>query len=303
MMTLRAFSQRARNRRALIAVVAASAIALGVASVGFAAGVEAQTRARLSADVDRVTESIASTVEVGRAVVASHLTAAVCVADVSSRLAPVAGSGTRFRPAALGHATTIVERASDAAPVPAYDPAPPPHPAAEAGVDELDATLVVLRGALATTEEEVAALASKARSTEQDCASARNAETALMNEIALRTDELIAANPKAAADTISGLTVARDAVVAVEADSIAKWLAAADTVESSQAAAVLVEQQAAEAARGTTEDTDGTSEPGLEGPPWWVWNGSVWELSIEELCRYSPDLCPTDSSPRPPDIG
>ena len=195
-----------RRPRMLAATVAASAMLFGIATAGHAAGVEAETRATLSADAARVTASIEDTTETGTAIVGAHFSAAMCVIDVSERVAPVVAGGSKYASSSLGGATTVVQRASDAAPVPAYDPAPPAPPSAGASVDELEAALVVLRDAQADAEAEVAALASQARRAEQDCAAGEAALASLVAELTRRTDELVAANPKAAADTVTTLT-------------------------------------------------------------------------------------------------
>ena len=295
-MTLREFTRRFRQeRRVLIAVIAASALVLGGTSVVWAASAEAGTRTRLNTEIDGIVRTITTRVEVGRAVVSAHLASSVCVADVSSRLSPVAGSGTRFTPSALGQATTTVQRAADASPVPAYDPAPPPRPPGDAGLDELDSSLVVIRDALVTTEAEVAALASTARATEEACTSARRAEAAIVREITRRSDELIAANPKAAADLRSTLVVARDAVVAAESGGVEQWIAAAGALESSQASAVLAEQEAAaEAARRAELDVEesASSSGTLHFPP------PNLEFPTITICEAFPDAC-ADPTPAP----
>ena len=130
-----------RRPRMLAATVAASAMLFGIATAGHAAGVEAETRATLSADAARVTASIEDTTETGTAIVGAHFSAAMCVIDVSERVAPVVAGGSKYASSSLGGATTVVQRASDAAPVPAYDPAPPSPPSAGASVDELEAAL------------------------------------------------------------------------------------------------------------------------------------------------------------------
>jgi hypothetical protein len=245
----RRFERLLRRRpRMLAATVAASAMLFGIATAGHAAGVEAETRATLAADASRVAASIANTTETGTAVVAAHFSAATCVIDVSKRLAPVVAGGSKYAASSLGVAATVVQRASDAAPVPAYDPAPPSPLSARAGVDELEAALAVLRDAEEDAEAEVAGLASEARRAEQDCAAGEAALASLVAEITRRTDELVAANPKAAADVVTALTARRDAVVANDAGAVERWLAAAGAVESSHVAAVLAEQQAAERA-------------------------------------------------------
>lgn len=285
-MTLaQAFDRIRRHPWVPIAAIAASALLLGAATAGHAAVVDAQARASRHADIDRATASIAATFETGRGVVGAHFTAAVCVADASAQLAPVADGGARFTAASLGRASAVVQRAAVAALVPAYDPAQPKQVPGDANVVELDAALVELRRAQMDAEAEVAALSSKARRTEQECAIARSAVASVVDEVTRRTDELIAANPKAAAEAVAGLTAARDAVVAAEPGAVERWIEAAGALEASQAAAVLAEQHAAEAARAAAEAAQREPEQIPEAP---VWRGP-----------FSP---PPPSEPRPRDV-
>ena len=274
-----------RRPRMLAAAVAASAMLFGIATAGHAAGVEAETRVTLSAAAARVVASIEDTTETGTAIVGAHFGAAMCVIDVSKRLAPVVAGGSKYASSSLGGATTVVQRASDAAPVPAYDPAPPQAPSAGAGVDELESALVALRAAEADAEAAVAALASQARRAEQDCAAGEAAEASLVAEIMHRTDEHLVANPKAAADKVTTLTTTRDAVVAEEADAVERWLAAAGAVESSHAAAVLAEQQAAErAATDASRSSSSTGQgPSLGTGPVLLWHPDWRVLTPEEV--------------------
>lgn len=274
-----------RRPRMLAAAVAASAMLFGIATAGHAAGVEAETRATLSADAARVVASIEDATETGGAIVAAHFSAAMCVIDVSERLAPVVTGGSKYAASSLGGATTVVQRASGAAPVPAYDPAPPSPPSAGAGVDELEVALVELRAAKAGAETEVAALASQARLAEQDCAAGEAALASLVAEITRRTDELVAANPKAAADKLTTLTASRDAVVADDAGAVERWLTAAGAVESSHEAAVLAEQQAAErAATDASQSSSSTGQgPSLGTGPAHLWHPDWRVLTPEEV--------------------
>ena len=275
-----------RRPRALVAMVATSAVLLGVSTVGYSAGVDAETRATLNTEIDHASASITRTVETGRAIVASHFTAATCVIEASDRLAPVATGGSPYAAAVSGIASTVVQRASDAAPVPAYDPAPPPQPSAEAGVDDLRVALAVLRQAEADAEGEVAALASMARHAEQDCVSARAAVRALVDEIASRTDGLIAERPKAAADTVSALRSARDAVVSGDGNGVETWLAAAAALESSHTAAVAAEQKAAAEARRAAEAAEAAET--VDVSPYPVSFTSPWEGMT--TCQMLPHL-------------
>src|SRR5688500_12332108 len=118
-----------RRPRALVAMVATSAVLLGVSTVGYSAGVDAETRAPLNTEIDHASASVMCIFVTGRAIVAWHFTAATCVIEASDRLAPVATGGSPYAAAMSGIASSVVQRASDAAPVPAYDPAPPPQPA------------------------------------------------------------------------------------------------------------------------------------------------------------------------------
>lgn len=265
-------------------MLATSAVLLGVSSAGYSAAVDAGTRAILTAEIGATSASITRSVETGRAVVASHFTAATCVVEASDRLSPVAASSSPYAAGVSGLASTVVQRASDAAPVPAYDPAPPPQPSADADVDGLREAGVVLREAEAAAEREVAALASMARHAEQDCASARAAVRALVDEIRSRTDGLIAEHPKAGSDTVSAVTSARDAVVAGEADGVGTWLSAAAALESSHAAAVAAELKAAAEARRAAE----APEEAVVPSSYPLHFTSPWEGMTD--CQMLPDL-------------
>ncbi|WP_241842922.1 hypothetical protein [Agromyces albus] len=268
-MTLaQAFDRIRRHTWVPVAAIAASALLLGVATAGHTAVVDAQARGIRHADIDRVTASMAATFDTGRGIVGAHFTAAVCVAEASAQLAPVADGGARFTAASLDRASAVVQRAAVAALVPAYDPAQPMQVPGDANVDALDTALVQLRRAQMDAEAEIAALASKARRTEQECELARSAVASVVDEVTRRTDELIAANPKAAAEAVAGLTAARDAVVAAESGAVDRWIAAAGALEASQAAALLAEQHAAEAARKAAEAAQSAPEQSPELPAW-----------------------------------
>lgn len=287
-----------RHPRVLVAAVAASALLVGLASAGHGALIVGDQRAGRNAEIDRTIASISATFETGRGIVGAHFSAAVCVAETSALLAPVAEGGARFTTASLGRASTVVQRAASAAMVPAYDPEPPTRVPADAGIHELEAAVVELRRVQADAEAEVDELAANARRTEQECASARAAVAVFVDEVSQRTDELIAANPKAAAESVAGLTAARDAVVAAEHGAVERWVAAAAALEASHAAAVLAEQQAAEAARQAAANAANAVDPGASdssGPissdkpdrP----SSSARQASASDFCELAPGLC------------
>lgn len=291
-----------RRPRALAALVAASALVFGVAAVGHSAGVDARARAALNGEIERVAAAIERSTEHSRAAVTAQFDASVCVIEASERLAPVVEGAPRFTTASLDLASTAVQSATDAAAVPAYDPAPPPRPSADASVDDLDAALLALRSALDAADAELAVLASAARSAQQECTSARTAVSAVVAEVTRRTDEVIAAGPKAAATTSSELGLARDAVVAGDDGAIARWIAGVAAVEASHAAALLAEQQAEAAARqasqggtgstgsssgGTGVSFDTTPAPGDS-------SGVPRPLTHEELCALVPNMTVID---------
>lgn len=283
-------------------MTAASALLFGGATVGHSVGVDAATRAALSEQIDATATSIVRTQETGRAVVAAQLTAAVCVIEASDRLAPAGSVGARYPMASVDRAAAIVQLASDAATVPAYDPAPPLRPARAAAVEELEAALATLGTAEVETEAEVARLASAARRAEQDCAAANATVAAFVDEVVRRTDVLVAANPKASAEAVAALRSARDAVVAADAEAVEAWIAAAAAVEASHSAAIRAEQEAEAARRSAaSEDATTTSPPVTAFDP----NQPPWEpvaLSPEELCRLVPSLC-TNGVPTPLPLG
>lgn len=305
MLTPREIARRLQRRpRAVVAITAASALVLCVGVAGYSAMAEAESREAFAAEIDEVSASIVRSSDTGRAVVTAHVAAAVCVAAASDRLAPVVSAPDRLAGSSFERASIVVRTAPEVVPAPVYDPAPPTAPPADGGVSELQATLAELRRAEVEAEAQVAGLASTARRTEQQCDTARAALASIVDEIGHRTDELIAANPKAAGEAVAALTAARASVMAAEADALARWLAAASALESSHSAAVLSEQQAAEAeaeaeaARrtATQEDVDATDSrgglyrPGESTPP--------RELSNEEFCQLVPSAC-VNGAPAP----
>jgi hypothetical protein len=282
-----------RSPRRLAVVVVASALLVAALDVGHAASVDAEARTDLRQEAARLGAAIERSHETGEAVVASHFHAAVCVAEVSKRLAPAATADARYLTGSLERASAIVQSATVASPVPAYDPAPPNETDADRGVVELQRAVAGLREELEDSEEEVASLASAARAAEQGCANARSTIVALVGEVQRRTDELIAANAKASADAVAALASARDAVVAAEGGELAGWLGAANALESTHTAAVQAEQ-AAEAARQAAERTASVPRnpaqpdpaPPYPGDP----PGTNRPLTEEELCRLYPSL-------------
>lgn len=294
-----------RGPRVLAATVAATLLLVAGGVAGFSAiAADADARETLAGESDAVRGSIVRTAETGRAVVSAHVSAAVCIAAASDRLAPAMVAPDRLAGSSFERASSVVRTAPDVAPAPVYDPAPPTEPSADGGVTELQAALAELQRAEAETERQVAELASTARRTEQQCRSAREAVASLVDEIGRRTDELVAANPKAAADASAALIAARASVVAAEADAVTRWLAAASDLEASHGAAVRAEQQAAaeaeaEAARqaasrdedaDATESRGGLYRPGESTPP--------RELTNAEVCQLVPSIC-VNGAPAP----
>ena len=217
-----------RRPRALVAMVATSAVYLGVSTVGYFAGVDAETRATLHTEIDHASASITRTVETGRAIVASHFTAATCVIEASDRLAPVAPAVRRMRlrcPALLRRSCSVLRMPRRCRRTPRHRRrrSRPPR-----RVSLTSASPSRCFGRLRPTPRvRSTALASTARHAEPECVSARAAVRALVDEIASRTDGLIAERPKAAADTVSALRSARDAVVSGNGNGVETWLAAA----------------------------------------------------------------------------
>lgn len=307
---------RRAGRRARALAAAASALLVAFAVTGYSAVVEAESRARLLAEIADVSASITRSTDTGRAVVASHLSAAICVAEASARLAPVVHGGERLTAASVERATTVVRTVPDVAPAPAYDPAPPAAPRADADSEALETALEELRRIHVETASEVAALASTARRTEQQCRTAEAATASLVADITQRTDELIAANPKAAAGLATALSDARAAVVAAEAGAVEQWLAAAAALEASQHEAVAAEQRAAaEAARAAEAEAalaaeaaaaaEAARERGPGGGTAFDPNRAASEpraLTTAEVCQLIPSFC-TDGEIIPLPLG
>ncbi len=278
-----------RRPRAIAAIVVAAGLTVGAVGTVHAAGVEAEARESLRHEVDRVVSSIASRIDSGQALVATQLAAAVCVAETSERLTAGAEAGTRFPPELVERVVTLMQHAADAEPVPAYDPLPPDVPAAEAGRDELETALAELTGDDELVAAEVGELASAAQHAGVQCLVARGALADLVNEVRVRTDEVVAANPKAAGDATTALAGARDAVVAGEKDGVARWLAAATSVESTHAAAVLAEEQA-DAGRQAERNSRAGSDESTSTVP-----DDLSGLSGRDLwCAMAPDSMRTD---------
>lgn len=268
-----------RHPLMLIALVAASAIVIGGLSVTRASMVESEARAELTAQFN---DTYADLARVNDRTVAARTVegeAQECVDAEARRLAPVLTASARFSTTTIALASASAGRATRVDDAPAFVAnvgtltLSPFVPLADASVEELVAALDQAReiradAGAATQRAELAALERHAA-----CESARRAVAAVLSEVGLRTEAVIAANGSASPASIAELRAARDAVLAVEGDgtgaeALPRWLGAASAVESSQvavhAAAIAAAEQAATVA--AARSTDGSASRSGSGP-------------------------------------
>lgn len=277
-----------RHPLMLIGLVAASAIVIAGLSVTRASMVESEARAELTAAFNETSADLAGVNDRTVAARTVEGEAQECVDAEARRLAPVLTASARFSTTTVALASASAGRATRVdADAPAFvanvgaltlSPVVPP---ADASVDELVAALDQAReiradAGAATQRAELAALERHAA-----CESARRAVAAVISEVGLRTEAVIAANGAASPASIEELRAARDAVLAVEGDAtgaeaLPRWLSAASAVESSHVVAnaeaiAAAERAAAEAgarSTGGSASRPGSGPAPLAHPEW-----------------------------------
>jgi len=232
----------------MIALVAAAALALAAAGAVRGTIVDGETREQLQAAVAAEHSVIDRLAVAGAGVTAAHQVAANCVTRVSDRLAEVADGDPKLPNGSVELAAEVVEAAAHAAPPRTFAAHRPTVPPADAGVDELRAAIVVVADSRQNVVQSVEAAAAAALDAAAECAEARLVMSAFVDGVRTRTDELLAANPKASTETIAALRAAQVAVAVGDAGAATRWAAAVVATEASHAAVVQAEAEAARVA-------------------------------------------------------
>lgn len=306
------------HRRPLgVAVLLTVAVVFAAAAlVNRAAALDAEARAELTVQRDRLAADIATVADRTDTARAIEALADECVRGAATALEPAVAASARFSAATVGMGESVIARA---VPLPTGAPAVVSRPAATATVvfvpEARSATRVELIDDLARLADHratVGAQAAEARliALERDaaCDAAAGAVEAVLADVATRTEQIVAASGKAPADAVAKLRDARDDVLADEADgpgidALPTWLAAASEVESAHAAALAAEaaaRAAAEAAdRAAAADSarragaSSDAEPADIRPPgWYTVAPTEFELSEDMIRQCQPDCDP-----------
>lgn len=298
------------HRRPLgIAVLLVVAMVFAAAAlVNRFAGLDAEARAELTAQRDRLAADIATVAERTDAARAAEATADECVRDAATALEPAVAASARFSTATVEKGESVIARVE---PAPAVVSTAEVEPASTATVvlipESGTATRIELiddLDRLAGLRAAVGADAADARLTALErhtaCDAAERAVEAVLADVATRTDQVIAASGMAPADAVAKLRAARDDVLAESEDepgigSLPGWLAAASEVESTHAAAEAAAAAAAAeaAARAAAAEAAGPAGPSgstpvdPRGPEWYI----VERLDLEQP---TPSWCDID---------
>lgn len=289
----------------LVAMVFAAA-----ALVNRFAGLDAEARAELTAQRDRLAADIAVVAERTDAVRAAEAAADECVREAATALEPAVAASARFSAATVEMGESAIARV---VPAPSVVVAAEVEPAStatvllvpEAGtatrmelIDDLDR--------LAELRATVGADAADARLTALErhaaCDAAERAVEAVLADVTTRTDQVIAASGMAPADAVAKLEAARDDVLAESEeepgiDGLPAWLAAASEVESAHAAAAAAAAEAEAAARAAAAEAAESAGPAQStpvdprGPEWYI--VKTWDLE-----QPTPSWCDIDPNAR-----
>lgn len=261
-------------------------------------GLDAEARAELTAQRDRLAADIAIVAERTDAVRAVQSAADACVRDAATALEPAVAASARFSAATVEMGESVIARV---VPAPSVVPGAEVQPAStatvvlipEAGaatrlelIDDLDR--------LAELRATIGADAADARFTALErhavCDAAERAVEAVLADVTTRTDQVIAASGMAPADALAKFRAARDDVLDESEeepgiDGLPAWLAAASEVESThaaaEAAAAEAAARAAAAAAASAQRAAASSGAGPFLPPEW-YTVAPLEFSLSE---------------------
>lgn len=229
----------------LIAFVGVSAVVIVVASLSRAAEADADARVQLRAAIVEEHSAIDRVSLNGTSATAAGHGASDCLTRVSERLAEVADGDPKLPGGSVDLAARVVESAAQATPPRAFVVPRTTPPSDDADLDELRVALAESTDTRQHAVESLEAVAAGALDTAAECAEARVVLRAFVDGVRTRTDELLAANPKAATEAISALQAAQVAVAVGDAGAATRWAAAAVAIEASHSAAVKAEADAA----------------------------------------------------------
>ncbi|GAA1055057.1 hypothetical protein GCM10017608_19090 [Agromyces luteolus] len=254
----------------LVVSVVSAAGATGIRALGL----DAEARAELTVERDRLLSEIDMAnvrVDADRAMAED---ADRCARDGASLLQPAVAEPRRFTDPTITMGTAAITRADvdaslaepAAVVIELVEYSDASGPTRNQLVDEIH-LLGDLRAAIGT---ESARMRLAAIERHAACESARRATAAVVADIDALTDRVVAASKKASAESVAELRSAREAVLAEAGDdaglaAVPRWLLAASAAEKSHADAVDAEKAAAEeAARRAAEGA--VSQPPSQ--PW-----------------------------------
>lgn len=286
-----------RRRPIGIAVLLVVSMAFAAAAVTSRAAVlDAEARAELTAESDRITGEIDVVTERTEADRAAAAASDECVRAETGVLQPAVEASARFSATAVAMGTAAVTRAvpaSDGDRAAVTESVVLVRAADAAGRDALIAQvgdLTELRASVGEAAENARAAAVERHAA---CEAARRAVAAFLAEVGPRTEKVIAASGMAPADVVATLRAARDEVLAGEEGSgglaaLPTWLAAASEVESSHATANAAAIEAAARAAAAAEP----ESPDIFPPDWRTVPPIELGLSEEMIRACQPDCDP-----------
>ncbi|WP_353828113.1 hypothetical protein [Agromyces sp. SYSU T0242] len=251
-----------RRPLAIAALLAVSVVSAAGAIGVRAAGLEAEARAEVGIERERLLVEI----DAANARVETDRVMAVdadrCARDGASSLQPAVAEPGRFAASTVTMGTAAIVRAGSAAEpaqsvveiVEMVQYSDAPGPTLPELVDELH-LLGELRASAVADSSRMRLTAIERHAA---CDSATRAAAAVVADVDARTERVLAAATKASSDALSELRSARAAVLG-EADedaglaALPRWLLAASGAEASHAEAVAAEKAAEEAARKAAE--------------------------------------------------
>ncbi|MFC9919660.1 hypothetical protein [Agromyces binzhouensis] len=303
MNTLGAALTGIRRRPIAVAVLLVIAMAFAAAAVTSRAAVlDAEARAELTVERDRLVAEIDLVSERADAAQAASSAADECVRDETSRLQPAISATDRFSTTVISMGTAAMARVA-----PETDVTQPAstetillvRDAESSSRDELVEEVHRLSDLRASAGEEAELIRLAALERHATCESAHRAVAAVVAEVGPRTDRVIAASGMAPADVVAELRAARDAVLAEEGEAVGlealpRWLAAASEVESTHATANAAAIEAAARAAAAAAASAAQAESVSIFPPDW---GTItvpfeFSLSEESIRACQPDCDP-----------
>ncbi|WP_353813520.1 hypothetical protein [Agromyces sp. SYSU T00266] len=252
-----------RRPLAIVVLLGVSSLSAAGAIAVRTAGLDAEARAELAVERDRLLTEIDVMNARGDADRAIADEADRCARDGAGLLQPAVAEPGRFAVSTITMGTAAITRAGTDAAIagPAaevvellqYSDAPAPTRA------ELLDEIRLLGDLRASAGAESSQMRLAAIERNAACESSTRATAAVVADVEARTDRVLAASGKASSDALAELRSAREAVLAEAGEetglaAVPRWLLAASEAERLHAEAIAAEKAAAEAARKAAEE-------------------------------------------------